>query len=147
MILPFDEQARLFPNGHRNRAKDPRHPFYAQPVLRLRQQGVRRLLVLRVEVTEKASAWAKALLGWHFQREFIDMRRYTAHRLAIAVSDEELRSCMAEKRILSRVDQLQLFGTDLRNEMLEPFGKGAAEIDKLLAPLFVADRRNRQCLR
>ena len=86
------------------------------------------------EITEKAGARAKALLGWHFQREFIDMRRYTAHRLAIAVSDEELRSCMAEKRILSRVDQLQLFGTDLRYEMLEPIGKARPRSTNCLRP-------------
>ena len=49
---------------------------------------------------------------------------------------------MAEKRVLSGVDQFELFATQLRHRMLELGGKPASKIDKLGATLLAADRLN-----
>jgi len=140
MILPADQQARFFPDRKRDRAEHAVHPLTHQPAFGRGQKRARRIFVLCIEIAEKPGSGTKPLFGGHGEREFINMRRDPPDGLGAAPRDEQLHSGMAEKRVPGRIDQFQLFGTDLRHEMFHPRRKGTAQIDKIGAPALAGDR-------
>ncbi len=98
--------------------------------------------VFSVEIAEKSCSGAKALTGGHRKREIVNMGRNPPDIAPAARGDEELRPAMAEKGILGRIDQFQLFAAQLRHEMGQATRKGAPQIDKARPPALVGDRDN-----
>ena len=58
------------------------------------------------------------------------MCRNPSDWLPAPVRDEKLRAGMSEERVLFRIDEFQLFRTQLRDRMLEPRGEGPPKVDK-----------------
>ncbi len=140
VFVAGNQQARLFPDRHRNRAHDLGHAFPAQPVFGLREQGLRHCFVRGVEIAEHARSGAHALFGGQFEREFVDMRGDTAGRLAVAFGDEQFRAGMAEEGVAPGIDQLELLGAQLRNAVGNLLGKATSQIDEFGAPALARDR-------
>ncbi len=89
-----------------------------------------------VEIAEHAGTRAEALLARQFQREAVDMRRDPADHRVAAPGHEQLVCGMAEKGVLGRIDQFELFAPQLRHRMRLARCEAAARIDeKGTAPL------------
>ena len=61
-------------------------------------------------------------------------------RPACAVGDEKLHVGMTEERVLFRVDELELFRTQLRHRVWHLRGKAAAQVDEGLAAALAGSR-------
>ena len=146
MIVPFDQQTGFFPDRQRNGADHARHALCAQPLFCRIEQRFGDQLVFGIEITEHARAGAHALLWWQGERQFVDMCGYTPDRLVLAIRDEELHARMFEKRIFRRIDQLDLFGAQLRHVVFFAQGHAPATIDEGRAALFVVHWSDIDCV-
>ena len=103
--MAFHQQARLFPDGERDRPEHLGHALAAQPVLRrLDQRGGRRG-ILGFEQAEIAGARPHALLGRHGERQLIDMRADPARDFVATPGEEILMLGMFVERVLARRQQ------------------------------------------
>ena len=132
MVMPVDQQPRLFPDGQRNRPQHPRHALRAQPLLGRRDQRLANLRIRRLEQAEIAGARPHALFRRLAERKLVDMRGHAPHDLPVAARQKILRSGMAKKGILPRRQQFLDLGLQRRNPAgvlgIEPPG----QVDKRL---------------
>ena len=140
VILAAHQQSRFLPDRQRDRTQHAGHALAREPGFRAGKQRFGDRFVLGIEIAEKAGARAEPLFGRHGEREFVDMGRNPPDRAPAGLGDEQLHPPVAEERVLAGIDQFQLLGADLRDEIGQPVRKRPTAIDEGRPPALVRDR-------